>query len=1596
MKQKCVKGLKKLLSFLLVMVLIMSTQGFSLLFSYTNVKAEEVEQDNLGLQGSGTESDPYLITNEEDLWKVTNAASAKRLVSCYKLTSDIELTRTWMPIGDRDYPFAGILDGDKHKIIWSNLQPLTYSGIQSVAYFGFFGCNEGIIKNLSVSGYANCIDEYNIKYAGCLIAHNSGTVINCCAEGVVNGSDATVGGLIGENSWGMVISCYATNDVYGEDYVGGLIGYSSGTITSCYATGDVKDQNTGGTKGGLIGRAVFDGEITDCYATGNIYGSYTSGGLIGNASVCTSINNCYATGNVYGCRAGGLIGHVDGDDDSCMVVISDCYATGDVCGYDHYIAETGGLVGRNEYSKLTRCYATGNVSCSNNKDSGYSTMAGGLVGINDACSRITNCYATGSVNSTNNGTCISANISNSAYAGGLIGSTGYTNYLGSTITNCYATGDINSVSVMGTAYIGGIVGNGEKSLVAIADCYYDSKNAANGAGIAVSLNEMKLQSTYENWDFEDTWIIDFDKNGGLPYLRVNDLVNNKNISSFELDSSSTVTLGNSVHFSGKLTLYENAEASYKVLKSVFDKIQWTSSNSTIVADDEIICSGPDLHDTYTSNFFITFIPKKVGTVTITGRISDELTVSCVVTVNSIISSFEIDEIKNIAFVNKTVFSISGILELCDNIKVSDEILTSEVEAIKWTSSDQSIVKDSDISCIGENSSDYQKSDLEILFTPQKEGKVTITGTTSSGSGLVSSCNINIISVEFSPGNNSFVKDSVDGKFILTIKTNGKIDLSGNPEGYMVVQSSGYKIYGDGEAEASSRKKDSAAKQGIFINKNEHSITFIMPNLKRGEVAVQFIGDFLRIDGKTYETAPVPLLDDSAIIQPWKFCIEPDSETGFSFENKGDPDPIEKDIFKELFPKSQANKIYKQHNEAGKGGLCFGMSLVAAGLSYGTFPEISDFDKNAKTTWDLKRTANSSNMNVSLLNLLRAGQIAQWLPKINNAIMEENASKGEAKNPINIKKLVDAAKTFINSGNNPVVIGITTNDSNVTEHVQHALLVLDVKETSDNTTLILYDSNTPGINSRLELYKSGNSYTGEWNYIDYYYRSYKSCDTEGTFITFCQPLETFKQVYNSIDKKNYNQYLLETDKNVKISKNNHAVELSYDFDAGLEDKPLGEKENNDIYWVDNDSPLILGTDGTSASFDIIGNETSISFENINSTKTEITSSNDNFSIRTDNNGSESPEVTYDFYIDDKVIRTEFQLDTKKGNLTISNVDNNIYVKGIDAISITQSEGYMDNDGEYVYGKKMLSSYNTLNTNMEYSIQIKESIDNNKIDFKDSKGNVISNQVLPSVSPSIKPSGSGTGSNTGSGGGGASGGTDSGGGAAITPTPAPVATLTPSPSPTLVITATTKPSQVTNTTPTPKPSASTTPGTGSDSIFNNNSKKEIISADVTLNKKSVIYNGKEKKPGVTVLNGSLELIKDKEYTVSYLYNINVGTAYVTVYGEGNYYGSVTKSFKIIPKGTPVKGKVKPKHKGFIVKWKKQPKSITGYQVQYSTSKNFIGKTTVIRTVKKKSITKLTAGRLKAKKKYYVRVRTYKTVKGKKYYSRWSKSKVVKTKK
>ncbi|MCI9446707.1 MAG: hypothetical protein HFH36_04805 [Lachnospiraceae bacterium] len=165
---------------------------------------------------------------------------------------------------------------------------------------------------------------------------------------------------------------------------------------------------------------------------------------------------------------------------------------------------------------------------------------------------------------------------------------------------------------------------------------------------------------------------------------------------------------------------------------------------------------------------------------------------------------------------------------------------------------------------------------------------------------------------------------------------------------------------------------------------------------------------------------------------------------------------------------------------------------------------------------------------------------------------------------------------------------------------------------------------------------------------------------------------------------------------------------------------------------------------------------------------------------------------------------------------------------------------------------------------------------------------------------------------------------------------------------------------------------------------------------LSDSSYIYDGKAKTPSVTVKDSAGKTIDKCHYTVTYKNNKKIGEATVTVKLKNNYSGTLKKAFEILPKGTSISGRIKAKSRGFQVKWKKQKSTITGFQVQYSTDKKFKKKATVTKTVNKKSASNLTVKKLKPKKTYYVRVRTYQTVNKKDYCSVWSESKKVTTKK
>lgn len=183
---------------------------------------------------------------------------------------------------------------------------------------------------------------------------------------------------------------------------------------------------------------------------------------------------------------------------------------------------------------------------------------------------------------------------------------------------------------------------------------------------------------------------------------------------------------------------------------------------------------------------------------------------------------------------------------------------------------------------------------------------------------------------------------------------------------------------------------------------------------------------------------------------------------------------------------------------------------------------------------------------------------------------------------------------------------------------------------------------------------------------------------------------------------------------------------------------------------------------------------------------------------------------------------------------------------------------------------------------------------------------------------------------------------------------------------------------------------------------------------------IYTGSAITQKITVTDAkSKALVENTDYTVAYKNNVEAGEATVTITGTGDYKGTITKTFKITKtavttqpattttapattttapteevtvKGVTLKKLVKGK-KSLVVKWNKNADA-DGYEIQYATSKNFKKNAKTVTIKKNKTVSK-TIKKLKSGKKYYVRVRAYKTVNDEVKYSKWSKAKSAKTK-
>ena len=155
-------------------------------------------------------------------------------------------------------------------------------------------------------------------------------------------------------------------------------------------------------------------------------------------------------------------------------------------------------------------------------------------------------------------------------------------------------------------------------------------------------------------------------------------------------------------------------------------------------------------------------------------------------------------------------------------------------------------------------------------------------------------------------------------------------------------------------------------------------------------------------------------------------------------------------------------------------------------------------------------------------------------------------------------------------------------------------------------------------------------------------------------------------------------------------------------------------------------------------------------------------------------------------------------------------------------------------------------------------------------------------------------------------------------------------------------------------------------------------------------SVSFTGSNITPSVTVKVAGRTLTSGTDYTVSYSNNKNVGTASVYVYGKGNYSGTLSAKFDILPAKQQIQ-KLETRYKGFYIDWA-QKGSATGYDVEYSVKANMSGAVSKHLTANKPDT--LTVSGLAGDKTYYVRVRSYTNVNGKVYYGAWSDIKSIKT--
>ena len=276
---------------------------------------------------SGTNT--YMVHSVDGLLAWNEVARSDLSTNC-TLEVDIDLTgKEWTPVGTFS-SYNGTFDGGNHTITGPTVnQPET----NNVGLIGYLGSG-GKVQNLTLER----VNITGANYVGGVVGDNYyGIVTACNVSGSISGQ-SSVGGVAGYNYSGSVTTCDYAGSISGQSNIGGVAGSNYGIMTDCYAMGDVS--GTDSSVGGVVGSNTVDGIVTACYhASGSISGQSNVGGVVGSNTVGGIVTACYhASGSISGqSNVGGVVGY------NSNSTVAACYwsdYTGNGIGTNEDIGET--------------------------------------------------------------------------------------------------------------------------------------------------------------------------------------------------------------------------------------------------------------------------------------------------------------------------------------------------------------------------------------------------------------------------------------------------------------------------------------------------------------------------------------------------------------------------------------------------------------------------------------------------------------------------------------------------------------------------------------------------------------------------------------------------------------------------------------------------------------------------------------------------------------------------------------------------------------------------------------------------------------------------------------------------------------------------------------------------------------------------------------------------------------------------------------------------------------------------------------------------------------------------------------------------------